>query len=197
MTQKTAAAAICRKWIKVNFNPDSASILPQRRIIERNMFKTLSILTLSAALCAGLAASAHADDGQLLSTMVGAGLGGWAGSNIGHGAGRLAATGAGVFIGGAIGHELGRPSYGAGYAQPAYYGDAYPYDMFPRTYYVPYQPTYVAPPDPPAPPPATYIDSDYGSYCREYSQLVRIGNRMRESYGTACLQPDGSWHIVE
>ncbi len=37
----------------------------------------------------------------------------------------------------------------------------------------------------------------YGNdYCREYTRTVYIGSRMEEAYGTACLQPDGSWMIV-
>ena len=34
-------------------------------------------------------------------------------------------------------------------------------------------------------------------YCREYQRTVRIGGRERQSYGRACLQPDGSWKIVQ
>ena len=48
--------------------------------------------------------------------------------------------------------------------------------------------------------PPAYVTSGYGggasssnSYCREYTNRVVIGNRVQESYGTACLQPDGSW----
>ena len=33
-------------------------------------------------------------------------------------------------------------------------------------------------------------------YCREYTRTVYIGNRAQDAYGTACLQPDGSWMIV-
>lgn len=35
-----------------------------------------------------------------------------------------------------------------------------------------------------------------GDYCREYTRTVTIGNRREEAYGTACLQPDGQWQIV-
>lgn len=34
-----------------------------------------------------------------------------------------------------------------------------------------------------------------GEYCREYVRTITIGNRIEEGYGTACLQPDGSWKI--
>jgi hypothetical protein len=163
----------------------------------RSLF--LKILTLSGFLLAQPSLAAADDTGML----VGAGLGGLIGSTIGRGAGQLAATGAGVFVGGAIGSQWGRPSYNHYYGGPSYansYG--YSYDMFPSvsaypsSYPSPYSgPNYVAPPELPTPQPVTYIDN--GNYCRQYSQTIRIGNRVRESYGTACLQPDGSWHIVQ
>jgi len=41
----------------------------------------------------------------------------------------------------------------------------------------------------------TYLDR-LGRYCREYQSTVIVGGMVRPSYGTACLQPDGSWQIV-
>jgi hypothetical protein len=35
-----------------------------------------------------------------------------------------------------------------------------------------------------------------GTYCREYQQMVVVAGRQQESYGTACMQPDGSWKIL-
>lgn len=35
-----------------------------------------------------------------------------------------------------------------------------------------------------------------GRYCREYQAQGQVGSRTREVYGTACLQPDGAWEIV-
>lgn len=34
-------------------------------------------------------------------------------------------------------------------------------------------------------------------YCREYQTKTTIGGQRQSSYGTACLQPDGSWEIVK
>ena len=34
-------------------------------------------------------------------------------------------------------------------------------------------------------------------YCREYQRAVSIGRRTSQVYGRACLQPDGSWQIVD
>jgi len=36
------------------------------------------------------------------------------------------------------------------------------------------------------------MDSEY---CREYQTNVVIGRAVRQTYGTACLQPGGSWQI--
>lgn len=35
-----------------------------------------------------------------------------------------------------------------------------------------------------------------GRQCREFQQDVTIDGRRTEAYGTACLQPDGSWEVV-
>ena len=39
--------------------------------------------------------------------------------------------------------------------------------------------------------------STSGRQCREFQQTVTIGGRTEQGYGTACLQPDGSWEIVD
>jgi len=35
-----------------------------------------------------------------------------------------------------------------------------------------------------------------GRQCREFQQEVTIDGRRTEAYGTACLQPDGSWEVM-
>lgn len=35
-----------------------------------------------------------------------------------------------------------------------------------------------------------------GAYCREFQQQVIIGGQREDAYGTACMQPDGSWQVV-
>lgn len=35
-----------------------------------------------------------------------------------------------------------------------------------------------------------------GEYCREFQKDVQIGGRTERAYGTACLQPDGSWRLI-
>lgn len=34
------------------------------------------------------------------------------------------------------------------------------------------------------------------NYCREYTKTITIGDQKEVGYGTACLQPDGSWEVV-
>lgn len=38
--------------------------------------------------------------------------------------------------------------------------------------------------------------STYGRYCREFQQIVTIGGRQQNAYGTACRDADGSWELA-
>jgi len=72
----------------------------------------------------------------------------------------------------------------------------------PRVVYVaPPEVVYMPAPQPAAPPvPATAASPVYqaadGRYCREYQATITVEGRPQASFGTACLQPDGSWRIV-
>ncbi len=35
----------------------------------------------------------------------------------------------------------------------------------------------------------------HAEYCREYTKTVTVGGKTQEGFGTACLQPDGTWAI--
>lgn len=35
-----------------------------------------------------------------------------------------------------------------------------------------------------------------GRYCREYQARATVGGRIQDTYGTACMQPDGSWEVI-
>ncbi|HEX3497830.1 MAG TPA: hypothetical protein VHT04_00760 [Stellaceae bacterium] len=81
---------------------------------------------------------------------------------------------------------------------PAYY-----YPPPPPVYYYPPPAYYTPPPAYYAPPPAYYAPPAPQSYseaqeqtCREYQSTTTIDGRQQRSYGTACLQPDGTWQIV-
>ncbi len=150
----------------------------------------ISGVLLTAALCT--AAPACAGDAVVVGTGIGAAMGGLFGSQIGRGGGQLVATGVGVAVGGLIGNDIGHSMeqsqivYSRG-GRSTIYSDPAP------VAYGAYAPNYVAPP---APTPV-YANQQDGTYCRQYSQEIRIAGRVHESYGTACLQPDGSWRIVQ
>jgi surface antigen len=162
------------------------------RTLALVFFGTLFITALDAAK------PSFAGDDALLETGIGAALGGLAGGQFGHGAGQLVATGAGIAAGGAIGNEIGN-EVDLESSRPYREGPVATNDNAPLVYYS-YTPNYV-PPAEPAPPPApgqpeTYQGQD-GTYCRPYSQEIRVDGQAQESYGTACLQPDGTWRIVQ
>lgn len=76
--------------------------------------------------------------------------------------------------------------YGPSFGPPIVVYRALP----PRTVYVMPPPPMQAMPMSP-----TYTDS-WGRYCREYQSTVIVGGMAQGSYGTACMQPDGSWQVV-
>ncbi len=184
------------------------------------MGRILVIAVLIAALSGAGAAPARASDAEFFSMLGGAALGGFVGNQFGRGSGRVAATGLGAVTGAVVGSHFGRSIDRAnrGYYYGGY-GGGY-YGGYGPDYYSAYHyyPQYVAPPAPPQPRiiyvqpevveyrmrgPA-YVEGGYvgagsmplpSSYCREFTQQVRIGGQIKETYGTACLQPDGSWRI--
>lgn len=97
----------------------------------------------------------------------------------GHGGVPGWALGLGILGGVTLGYAMAHPYYAYPY-DPYRYGNIYTYT--PPTIYV--QPGYA---------PGAYIQQQY---CREYTQNVIVGGVVRQSYGTACMQPDGSWRIV-
>jgi hypothetical protein len=102
-----------------------------------------------------------------------------------------------------------RPYYGP-YHHHSYWGPRYRSSVVvvspPPVYYAPPPPVVYAPPPAYYPPVVTpmvdatpasapYRTAD-GRYCREYTASTMVGGMPQASYGTACLQPDGSWRIV-
>jgi surface antigen len=127
---------------------------------------------------------------QTVGTLGGAALGGLIGSQIGSGSGQLAAvavgTLAGAFLGSTIGKSLDQQdrqyAYRAQY-NAVQYGQPYNWRNPESGNY-----GYVQP--------GPLHGSQYGQQCREYTHTVYIGGRAERAYGTACLQPDGSWRIT-
>lgn len=93
-----------------------------------------------------------------------------------------------------IGLGFGVPVVPA-YPPPVFYYPPPP----PPVVYAP--PAYYAPPPPPAayaPPPSAPVAPAQasGQQCREYQTTTTINGRPQQTFGTACLQPDGTWRIV-
>lgn len=54
----------------------------------------------------------------------------------------------------------------------------------------------VTPPPVVVQPPPVVMEAPSRAYCREYTTTVNVNGRPVETFGTACMQPDGSWRIV-
>lgn len=39
--------------------------------------------------------------------------------------------------------------------------------------------------------------AEAAGYCREYQKSIHVGGHIESGYGTACMQPDGSWLITD
>lgn len=83
----------------------------------------------------------------------------------------------------------GGPHRSSGYFDFSFYSP-------PEPFYGP-EPVYYNPqPYNPVPQQYNYTQPD-DRYCREYNTTARVGDRYQPTYGTACMQPDGSWQIVD
>ena len=162
------------------------------------MQRTILCGALAASLLLGASGAARAQD----NTLTGALLGGAAGAGVGYafGKGKGAAIGGvtGLALGALAGNSIDRrrepPPAQAYYGAPPGYYAAPP----PGYYYAPV-PAYGAPVPAYAPPPMAAAPAQQGystANCREYSSTITIDGQDQRSYGTACLQADGSWRIV-
>ncbi len=90
--------------------------------------------------------------------------------------------------------------YNRGYGHHRWHDDTTRFS-FNYTQWIETEPVYV-----PYPPPSyntNYTPTSYtppqteGRYCREYIRPASVAGRTQQTYGTACLQPDGDWQIVD
>jgi len=85
---------------------------------------------------------------------------------------------------------------------PIYYYPPPPVYYYPPAYYYPPPPVVYAPaPAVAAPPVAANPASDTytapnGQTCRQYQTTVTVNGAPQQQTGTACLEPDGTWRIV-
>lgn len=117
-----------------------------------------------------------------LGFLLGAGAGGLAGSTIGKGDGRTAAIAGGALLGGLVGNNVTRQRCTTQVFYDAPLGRPISWQAGRKEAYA-------------VVPVREYRDND--QYCREYQSYAMIGNRRHETYGTACMQPDGSWQVID
>lgn len=122
--------------------------------------------------------------------LLGAAGGAWIGSNIGGGTGNIVAIAAGTLLGAYAGHSFGSSLDAAdearanASAQRAFQSNRSTTWHNPNTQHsgtiTPTKTKYVG-----------------NSYCREYTQTIRVGGKAQQAYGMACRQADGTWKIVK
>jgi hypothetical protein len=95
-------------------------------------------------------------------------------------------------------HHGSRGYFSFSFGFPSYYYAPYPYYAPGYAYspYYAYPPSYGYGYDPSMYQPAPAQADDQQSYCREFQSTIVVEGRQQQAFGTACLQPDGSWQIV-
>lgn len=118
-----------------------------------------------------------------LGMLLGGAAGGIVGNQIGKGRGRTAAVISGAVLGSAIGSGVQQQNCSEEVFQQVPVGVPVGWQSADSGDYYQVTPT-----------------RDYrtqGRYCREYQGHATVGGRIQNTYGTACLQPDGSWEVVD
>ena len=79
------------------------------------------------------------------------------------------------------------------------FGVGLPFFGPPPVVYAPPPVVYAPPPViyAPAPAPAAYAPAPASQTCRQFQSTIQVDGKPQQSYGTACLQPDGTWRIVQ
>jgi surface antigen len=161
--------------------------------------KRLNVLILAVIVAMTGCATNQYGPKQTAGGLTGAALGGLLGAQFGssgrhgHGDTRLATTAIGVLVGGLIGSEIGRSmdkvdrmkaNQAVVQAHSAPLGTNITWNNPNNGHHGSITPTRDG-------------TSQNGDYCREFHQTVTIGGKTQDAYGTACRQPDGTWHIVQ
>ena len=154
----------------------------------KNEFVKALVLILAAVLVAGCGQVAKEEVGAV----IGAGLGGLAGSVIGDGGGQLIAVGVGTLIGAMMGSEVGKSLDRADrLALAQAQQDALESGVSGS------KTTWTNPDSGNSgevvPRPA--YRQQNGTICREFVQVVMVGDEVESAYGIACREPSGTWKL--
>jgi surface antigen len=126
---------------------------------------------------------------EFLGNLIGGAAGGVAGSHVGRGNGRVGAIIGGTVLGAMIGGSIGRTMDEVDHWRVAQALEEVPVRRTVTWTNPDTQSRYAVTPI------KTY-QGQGGRYCREFQTEATVGGKLREVYGTACRQPDGSWEIV-
>ena len=153
----------------------------------------IALIALMAAALALAACSQRPGQKETVGTIIGAAAGGLAGAQFGKGRGKLVTTTIGTLLGTLAGNEVGKSLDRADrLAVKRTTQESLESAPVGKT-------TTWKNPDTgnegTVTPEKTYQRDD-GTYCREFTQTIKVGGRTEEGYGTACRQPDGTWKIV-
>ncbi|MFN7039124.1 MAG: RT0821/Lpp0805 family surface protein [Alphaproteobacteria bacterium] len=131
---------------------------------------------------------------QQVGTVLGGVGGAILGSNIGKGKGNIAAIALGTLAGAAVGSSLGSSldrvdqQYMTSTAQSTLERAPSGHTMEWRNPDTGHSGTIT---------PTKTLQLASGEYCREFTQKIRVGDKVEEAYGRACRQPDNTWKIVQ
>jgi surface antigen len=208
MNPETRALLLSRILRDPSFATPASHVMIRLRPLTLGTIATLLFTTAIAAPI-----PARADGNAAVGTIFGGVVGGLIGNSLVHGRDRGVATVGGALVGAMVGNSIGQSAdaqsygyggygggYGGSYGYRAGYGGGYDDedDYAPRAYYPPPRVYYAAPPPVAYVPAPVYAEPRYApvaqqGYCREYSTTIVVDGRTQPAYGTACLQPDGTW----
>lgn len=161
--------------------------------------KIAAVTVMAAGIIGATGNDSRADNQTLLGGLLGGAAGAGIGAAFGGGKGAAIGGASGLLLGALAGTAIGREKRYDPPPSQGYYAPPPP----PAGYYAPQPPTYApayggatAYSPPPAPPIAAPGPAYSANYCRDFTQKIIIDGLERNAYGKACLQPDGSWRIV-
>ncbi len=167
------------------------TVVPKTSRSENSKRATKLVAAAAVALMLGGCVEEYGTK-QTFGTLLGAAGGGLLGAQIGGGRGKLAAVAAGTLIGAFVGNEMGKSLDRAD--RMAMAGARETAQSAPLN-----EPVYWRNPESGNSGTVTAVregTTQSGQHCREFQHTVFIGGKAEKGYGTACLQPDGSWRLL-
>lgn len=152
------------------------------------MRRMLTVVLLGGLLAAAGCAQNGGVTKEGVGTAVGGALGGLLGAQVGSGTGRLAATAAGALAGAFLGNRVGRSMDQVDKTQTAQALESTPTGQSVAWKNPDTGDRYQVTP--------THTYAQNGQPCRDFTTQAWIDGEQKTVHGTACRQPDGTWHTM-